>query len=234
MSGLNKTIRTLSSCRCTYMMPIYSGEDWWHSSYGWLSNYCRGRNSGSPVARGYQILLWAARKKSSISPLGYQTLWLHGRENQQSAVRICINHLPVLPTSASLQNWHTLQIAALDVSSSKLLCRMFDKYRHCNCWLVALPVASTEAISTADYGFVWSLFSHCLLYAPTYTCQDFNCQCQISNPTRDLQPTFSDVVPCENLAVPPLSIIAESRSGGMNEWWIRSLLPTTNQQWCLV
>ncbi len=29
-----------------------------------------------------------------------------------------------------------------------------DKYRHCNCRLVALPIASTEAILTADYGFV--------------------------------------------------------------------------------
>ncbi len=36
----------------------------------------RGRNSGSPIARGYQILLWATRKKSLCSPLGYQTLWL--------------------------------------------------------------------------------------------------------------------------------------------------------------
>ena len=113
----------------------------------------RGRNSGSPVARGYQILLWATRKKTSFSPLGYQTLWLYGRENQQSAVRICSNHLPVLPSSASLPNWHTLQIAALDVSS-KILCRMFDKYRHCNCRLVALLVASAEAILTAEYGFV--------------------------------------------------------------------------------
>ena len=37
-----------------------------------------------------------------------------------------------------------------------------------------------------------------------------------ANPTRDLQPTFSDVVPCENLAVPQLLIIAESQAGGMN------------------
>ncbi len=120
----------------------------------------RGRNSGSPVARGYQILLWATRKKSSCSPLGYQTLWLYGRENQQSAVRICSNHLLVLPSSASLPNWHTLQIAALDVSS-KILCKMFDKYRHCNCKLVALPVASTEAILTADYGFEACLANVC-------------------------------------------------------------------------
>ena len=49
----------------------------------------RGRNSGSPVARGYQILLWATRNKSSCSPLGYQTLWLYGRENQQLAIHIC-------------------------------------------------------------------------------------------------------------------------------------------------
>ncbi len=44
-------------------------------------------------------------------------------------------------------------LTALDVSS-KILCIMFDKYRHCNCRLVDLPVASTEAILTADYGFV--------------------------------------------------------------------------------
>ncbi len=53
----------------------------------------RGRNSGSPVARGYQILLWATRKKTSCSPLGYQTLWLYCQENQQSAVRICSKSL---------------------------------------------------------------------------------------------------------------------------------------------
>ncbi len=58
----------------------------------------RGRNSVSPVARGYQILLWATRKKTSFSPLGYQTLWLYGRENQQSAVRICSNtYCPAVP-----------------------------------------------------------------------------------------------------------------------------------------
>ncbi len=41
----------------------------------------RGINSGSPVARSYQILLWATRKKSSCSPLGYQTSYLYGGEN---------------------------------------------------------------------------------------------------------------------------------------------------------
>ncbi len=99
-----------------------------------------------------------------------------------------------------------------------------DNYRHCNCRLVALPVAATEAILTADYRFVWSLFSQCLLHAPNQMCQ----------PTRDLQPTFNDVVPCENLVVPQLLIIAESQSWGMNKWWIITLIPTTNQQWCLV
>ena len=50
--------------------------------------------------------------------------------------------------------------------------------------------------------------------APTYTCQDMSGQmCQ---PNRDLQPTLGDVVPCENLAVPQLLIIAESGAGGMN------------------
>ncbi len=78
----------------------------------------RGRNSGSPVARGYQILLWATRKKALCSPLVYQTLWLYGRENQQSAVRISSNRL--LPSSASLPNWYTLQIAALDACAECL------------------------------------------------------------------------------------------------------------------
>ncbi len=55
-----------------------------------------------------------------------------------------------------------------------------------------------------------------LLYAPTYTCQNFTCQCQCANQTRDLQPTLSDVVPCENLAVPQLLIIDENGAGGMN------------------
>ncbi len=113
----------------------------------WLLTIIRGRNSGSPVARGYQILLWATKKKTSCSPLVYQTLWLCGRENQQSAVRICNNHL--LAGSASLPNWNTLQIAALDA-----LCRMFDRYRHCNCRLVASLAASPEAILTAEYRFV--------------------------------------------------------------------------------
>ncbi len=31
-----------------------------------------------------------------------------------------------------------------------------------------------------------------------------NASVKCANPTRDLQPTFSDVVPCENLAVPQL------------------------------
>ena len=38
-----------------------------------------------------------------------------------------------------------------------------------------------------------------------------------ANPTRDLQPTFSDIGPCEYFAVPQLSIPAESQAGGMNE-----------------
>ncbi len=53
------------------------------------------------VARGYQILFWATRKKSSCSPLGYQTLWLYGRENLQSHLQ---QSLAVLPSSASLPN----------------------------------------------------------------------------------------------------------------------------------
>ncbi len=43
-----------------------------------------------------------------------------------------------------------------------------------------------------------------LLYAPTYTCQNFNCQCQMCQPTTDLQPTLSDFVLCENLAIDKL------------------------------
>ena len=88
-------------------------------------------------------------------------------ENPQSVVRICSNYLLVLPSSASLPNWHTLHIAALDISS-KLLCRMFDEYRHCNCRLVALPVASIEAIWTAYSGFVWSLFRQYMFVIRTY------------------------------------------------------------------
>ncbi len=139
----------------------------------------RGRNIGSPVARGYQILLWATRKKTPCSPLIYQTLWLYGRKNQQSAVRICSNHL--LPSSASLPNWHTLQIAALDALSI-----MFDKYRHCNCrlvsfwWLFQLKpfYLQNMALSEACLANVMLL-----LYAPTYTCQHFTCQCQMCQPS---------------------------------------------------
>ncbi len=43
------------------------------------------------------------------------------------------------------------------------LCRMLDKYRHCNCRLIALLVASDEAILTSRYGFVRSLFSQCYI-----------------------------------------------------------------------
>ncbi len=99
------------------------------------------------VARGYQILLWATRKKTSFSPLGYQNfaaVWLG-----KSAIGCSHLQLSLLPSSASLLNWHTLQIAALDV-----LCRMCDKYRHCNCRLIPLLVASAEATLTGEYRFV--------------------------------------------------------------------------------
>ncbi len=37
---------------------------------------------------------------------------------------------------------------------------------------------------------------------------------KFANPTRDLQPTLSDIAPCGNLAAPQLLIIAESGAGG--------------------
>ena len=63
------------------------------------------------------------------------------------------------------------------------------------------------------------LFEACLAnvcYTHLYTYMSELAGVKCANPTRDLQATFSDVVPCKNLAVPHLLIIAESQAEGMN------------------